>query len=319
MISIKVPPLGESIVEATISRWTKQEGESVASGETLVELETDKVTVEVPAPRAGVLTRRIKSEGDVVQVGEGLGELDETAAGHAAPAPSATIATTPAVTPAATTPAAPPAASVPAVESAVRASPAAQRVALESGIDLAAVSGSGRGGVISKPDVIEQASKPAPVPATPAPSPAAAAAAPPPTPVPAKSNGARETREKMSTRRKRIAKHLLESQHATAHLTTFNEVDMSAVESLRGRIRERIEKEHGVKLSMMPFFVRAACLALKQYPVVNAKIDGDHVIYHHYVNMGIAVASEAGLVVPNVKDADRLGMIDVGRAISEVA
>ncbi|MEX2180187.1 MAG: 2-oxo acid dehydrogenase subunit E2, partial [Gemmatimonadaceae bacterium] len=131
--------------------------------------------------------------------------------------------------------------------------------------------------------------------------------------------GERETREKMSTRRKRIAEHLLESQHATAHLTTFNEIDMSAVEALRGRIKERVEKEHGVRLSFMPFFVKAACLALETYPTVNAKVDGDSILYSHYVNMGIAVASDAGLVVPNIKDADRLGLLDVARGIIDVA
>jgi 2-oxoglutarate dehydrogenase E2 component (dihydrolipoamide succinyltransferase) len=131
--------------------------------------------------------------------------------------------------------------------------------------------------------------------------------------------GARETREKMSTRRKRIAEHLLESQHATAHLTTFNEIDMSVVESLRSRVKERIEKEQGVRLSFMPFFVRAACLALKQFPMVNARIDGDHIVYHHFVNLGIAVASDAGLVVPNIKDADRKGVIQIARDIVDVA
>ena len=123
----------------------------------------------------------------------------------------------------------------------------------------------------------------------------------------------------MTTRRKRIAEHLLESQHATAHLTTFNEIDMSVVESLRARVRDRIEKEHGVRLSFMPFFVRAACLALKQFPMVNARVDGDHIVYHHYVNMGIAVASDAGLVVPNIKDADRKGMLQIARDIVDVA
>jgi 2-oxoglutarate dehydrogenase E2 component (dihydrolipoamide succinyltransferase) len=123
----------------------------------------------------------------------------------------------------------------------------------------------------------------------------------------------------MSTRRKRIAEHLLESQHATAHLTTFNEIDMSAVESLRARVKERIEKEQGVRLSFMPFFVRAACLALKQFPMVNARVDGDHIVYHHYVNLGVAVASDAGLVVPNVKDADQKGMVQIGREIVEIA
>ena len=123
----------------------------------------------------------------------------------------------------------------------------------------------------------------------------------------------------MSTRRKRIAEHLLESQHATAHLTTFNEIDMSAVESLRARVKDRIEKEQGLRLSFMPFFVRAACMALKQYPMVNARVDGDHIVYHHYVNLGVAVASDAGLVVPNVKDADQKGMVQIGREIVEVA
>jgi 2-oxoglutarate dehydrogenase E2 component (dihydrolipoamide succinyltransferase) len=141
----------------------------------------------------------------------------------------------------------------------------------------------------------------------------------PAAPRPAAADGARETREKMTTRRRRIAEHLLESQHATAHLTTFNEVDMSAVSSVRERLKERIEKEHGVRLSFMPFFVKAACLALKQYPVVNAQVDGDSILYKHYVNMGIAVASDAGLVVPNIKDADRKGMLQVSRDIVDLA
>jgi 2-oxoglutarate dehydrogenase E2 component (dihydrolipoamide succinyltransferase) len=139
-----------------------------------------------------------------------------------------------------------------------------------------------------------------------------------PAPRPAE-NGARETREKMTTRRKRIAENLLASQHNTAHLTTFNEVDMTAVSALRERLKERIEKEQGVRLSFMPFFVKAACLALKAYPTVNSRIDGDTIVYHHYVNMGIAVASDQGLVVPNVKDADRKGMLEVSRDIAEVA
>ncbi len=344
MIEIKVPPLGESIVEATVSRWLKTDGDRVAAGETLVELETDKVTVEVPALKAGILTKRARNEGDVVKVGDLLGQLDEAAEGAsvapsaattAAPAQSApTQATAPSSTqPAASLAAAAPPAATPTAPrpTEVRASPAAQRVAAESGTDLGAVVGTGRGGVISKPDVIEQANRPAqPVVAPAASAPAAAPAAPPAPPAVqpsqpaapptagASANG-RETREKMSTRRKRIAEHLLESQHATAHLTTFNEIDMSAVESLRGRIKERIEKEQGVKLSFMSFFVKAACQALKQFPVVNARIDGDQIVYHHYVNMGIAVASDAGLVVPNIKNADSLGMIDTAKAIVAVA
>jgi 2-oxoglutarate dehydrogenase E2 component (dihydrolipoamide succinyltransferase) len=157
---------------------------------------------------------------------------------------------------------------------------------------------------VSKPDVIEHASKPAPAPMV----------------APASRDGAqRETREKMSTRRKRIAENLLQSQHATAHLTTFNEVDMTRVNALREKMKDKVEKEHGVKLTFMPFFVKAACMALEQYPVVNAQIDGDSIIYKHYVNMGIAVASDAGLVVPNVKDAHAKGTIEISRDITAVA
>ncbi len=206
----------------------------------------------------------------------------------------------------------------------MKSSPAARRVAAEEGVDLAAVSGTGRGGVVSKPDVIGAAASRGAAPAAPpapATAPAAAAPAPrPPAPRPAAATGGeRETREKMSTRRKRIAEHLLESQHATAHLTTFNEVDMTAVMQLRERLKERVEKEHGVKLTFMPFFIKAACMALEAYPVVNAQVDGDAIIYKHYVNMGIAVASEQGLIVPNIKDADSKGMLDVSRELATVA
>jgi len=333
MLSIKVPPLGESIVEATVSRWLKKDGEAVASGDTLVELETDKITVEVPAPRAGVLVKRAVNEGDVVKVGELLGELDETAAGASASAVPAAPADAPAAAPSspAPAPAQPaPKAEAPAPSGAsddgnTKSSPAARRTATAAGIDVATVTGTGRGGVVSKPDVIERiatgAAAPAPAAATP--TPAAAAPSAPATPffksgAPAAA-GERETREKMSTRRKRIAENLLQSQQSTAHLTTFNEVDMTAVNALRDRMRERVEKEHGVKLTFMPFFVKASVMALESFPVINAQVDGDSIIYKHYVNMGIAVASEAGLVVPNVKDAHIKGIIDISREISAVA
>jgi len=324
MTSIKVPPLGESITEATVSRWLKKEGDAVAPGDTLVELETDKITVEVPAMSSGVLTKRAHAEGDVVKVDDLLAEIDEAGVGASTPGVEASgrrgveaTANAPAAAKAEPTPAP---ASVPR-QTEVRASPAAQRVAAETGADLSKVQGTGRGGVVSKPDVIEQSAKPAPQPSAPTTTPAPSA---PPSPTPRRSDAStpaasRETREKMTTRRKRIAEHLLESQHATAHLTTFNEVDMSAVMAVRSRLKERVEKEHGVRLSFMPFFVKAACLALKQYPTVNAQIDGDSIVYHHYVNMGIAVASDAGLVVPNVKDADRKGMLDVSRDIDALA
>jgi len=323
MISIKVPPLGESIVEATVARWLKKEGDAVAAGDTLVELETDKVTVEVPALKTGVLARQVKHDGDVVAVDDVLGELDESASGT----PQAPARTAPAAESARPQRAASSAAPSPAAASEVRASPAAKRVAAESGVDVAAIAGTGRGGVVSKPDVIEQAGG-APGGArgdgTAAPPARRTEEAPPRVPAvppkpPAAPGGTRETREKMSTRRKRIAEHLLEAQHATAHLTTFNEIDMSAVSALRERIKERVEKERGVKLSFMPFFVKAACLALEAYPVVNAQIDGDSIVYKHYVNMGIAVASDAGLVVPNIKDADRKGMIEVSSDITALA
>jgi 2-oxoglutarate dehydrogenase E2 component (dihydrolipoamide succinyltransferase) len=313
MTAIKVPPLGESIVEATVSRWLKKEGESVAAGDTLVELDTDKITVEVPALAAGVLAKQAVKEGDVVKVDQTLGDLQEGAATNQAPTAPTPAAPAPApVAPAPPAPAAvAPALAPAAASSAVKASPAAQRVAAEQRIDLSAVAGSGRGGVVSKPDVIDFAARgAAPAPAPTAPSPIRPIAA---------TNGERETREKMTTRRKRIAENLLLSQNSTATLTTFNEIDMSAVSELRARVKEKIEKEHGVKLSFMPFFVKAATIALKAYPVVNSQIDGDSIIYKHYVNMGIAVASEAGLVVPNVKDADRKGMLEVSRDIGAVA
>jgi 2-oxoglutarate dehydrogenase E2 component (dihydrolipoamide succinyltransferase) len=326
MLSIKVPPLGESIVEATVSRWLKKKGDAVAAGDTIVELETDKITVEVPAPKAGVLTAQSVAEGDVVKVDQLIGEIDETATAAAAPAkadaPAAPAAAAPAPAQAPTP--AQPAPSKPAADQATQASdakssPAARRVAADAGVDIGSVAGSGRGGVVSKPDVVEHIATATKAPAQAAPS---APATAPTVASPAHtfgSNGERETREKMSTRRKRIAENLLQSQHNTAHLTTFNEIDMSAVNALRERMKEKVEKEHGVKLTFMPFFVKAACMALESFPVVNAQIDGDSIIYKHYVNMGIAVASEAGLVVPNIKDAHAKGMLDISRDISAVA
>jgi 2-oxoglutarate dehydrogenase E2 component (dihydrolipoamide succinyltransferase) len=314
MLSIKVPPLGESIVEATVSRWLKKEGDAVAAGDTVVELDTDKITVEVPALKPGVLAKQAKKEGDVVHVDDELGSIDESGTGASARASTGVAAQ------AAAAPSPPPAPSASAPsQTATKSSPAARRIAEDRGIDIAAVAGTGRGGVVSKPDVLAAAAgtRTAPVQAAPR----APSSAPP---APGRGGngsapGERETREKMSTRRKRIAENLLQSQHATAHLTTFNEVDMSALNALREKFKEKVEKEHGVKLTFMPFFVRAACQALKQFPTINAQVDGDAIIFKHYVNMGIAVASEQGLVVPNIKDADRKGLLDVSREIGEVA
>ncbi|HYW50639.1 MAG TPA: 2-oxoglutarate dehydrogenase complex dihydrolipoyllysine-residue succinyltransferase [Gemmatimonadaceae bacterium] len=338
MIAIKVPPLGESIVEATVSRWLKQEGDAVAAGETLVELETDKITVEVPALKAGILSSRARAEGEVVVVDDVLGQLDEGGSAGAASAGAAVASATdpapaphdpidgpvpvPPMTDAGEPPPPPPQdpsdgpAPVPTM---TRSAPAARRTADEAGVNIASVTGSGRGGVVSKTDVLGAiASKSAAVPAAAAAPAAPAAPKPPAAPAPART-GERETREKMTTRRKRIAENLLQAQHNTAHLTTFNEIDMSAVTALRTRLKDKVEKEHGVKLSFMPFFVKAATHALKAFPLVNAQIDGDSIVYKHYVNMGIAVASDAGLVVPNVKDADAKGMLDISRDIAALA
>jgi 2-oxoglutarate dehydrogenase E2 component (dihydrolipoamide succinyltransferase) len=317
MIAIKVPPLGESIVEATVARWLKREGDTVSQGETLVELETDKITVEVPALQSGVLAKQAHKEGDVVKVGDELGEIEE-GAGSVAPRDAAPAAA---------------AGSAPLREATAapgKVAPAARRAAAEAGIDPGTVAGSGRGGLVTKSDVVAAAQAPTrPAPSTPVSAPRAVAApaavpapsqgesrfpqAPPPLP------GTNETREPMSTRRKRIAENLLQAQHATAHLTTFNEVDMSAVSAVRARLKERVEKEHGVKLTYMPFFAKAASMALAAYPVVNAQIDGTDIVYRHYVNLGIAVASDQGLVVPVVKNVDRKGMIEFSRDLAAVA
>src|SRR6266550_2929435 len=337
MLSIKVPPLGESIVEATVSKWHAKEGDAVAAGDTLVELDTDKITVEVPALKAGTLSKRARNEGDVVHVDDVLGELDESAvaavsgaASSAATGAAAGGATGTPASPASPRPISEPAKSkdgglrgaagagyagapaAPSQSETTKSSPAARRIADERGIDIAAVAGTGRGGVVSKPDILAAptgAARAPEAPRAPAPPRGGNGAAP----------GERETREKMTTRRKKIAENLLQSQHSTAHLTTFNEVDMSAINSLRERFKEKVEKEHGVKLTFMPFFVRAAVQALKQFPTINSQIDGDSIIYKHYVNMGIAVASDAGLVVPNIKDADQQGIIQISAEIAEVA
>ena len=310
MASIKVPPLGESIVEATVSRWLRQAGDVVTIGDTLVELETDKITVEVSALESGVLASHSHREGDIVTVGATLGEIS------AGVVQAADVATKPAT--------AVPVHAAPLLDGAAvaaKVSPAAQRLGIEAALDVRALAGTGRGGVVSKADVIGAMASAAPMAASvdalrPARPPVAPTS---PSALSGPAGDTRETREKMSTRRKRIAENLLLSQHQTAHLTTFNEIDMSAISALRERMKDRVEKEHGVKLSFMPFFVKAACHALAAYPSVNAQIDGETIVYKHYVNMGIAVASDAGLVVPNVKDADRKNVLDIGREITAVA
>jgi 2-oxoglutarate dehydrogenase E2 component (dihydrolipoamide succinyltransferase) len=350
MVSIKVPPLGESITEATVSRWLKREGEAVAAGETLVELETDKITVEVPALKAGVLVRRSRAEGDVVGVNDDLGDLDDAGSGAIAPAPAPAAAAPvrpPVSSHAPSAPAAPAAevarpprspdvpqapavAPTPTPAPEIRSAPSARKLADEAGVNLAEIPGTGRGGVVSRPDVVAALATPTPA-AAPEParpprspdvpnSPAVSPTLPSQFALSRPANEQhREIREKMTTRRKRIAENLLAAQHNTAHLTTFNEIDMTAVAALRDRMRERVEKTHGVKLSYMPFFAKAAVIALEQFRSVNGKVDGDSVVYHNYVNLGIAVASEAGLVVPNLKEAQRMGVLAMAKEIAAIA
>ncbi|MDB4951883.1 MAG: 2-oxoglutarate dehydrogenase, subunit, dihydrolipoamide succinyltransferase [Gemmatimonadetes bacterium] len=316
-VEIRVPPLGESVVEATVGRWTKKEGDAVAKDEVLVELETDKITVEVAAQSAGVLSSIAKKEGDTVGVNELLGALEPGAGAASAEAPAAAPASAAEAKPV-------DAASAQAPAAGAQTSPAARRIAADEGVDLAQVAGTGPKGRVTKDDAVKAAesAKPAPA-AAPAPSsmpvstPAPAAS---PASAPAKpAGGARaETRERMSRRRQTIAKRLVESQHTTASLTTFNEVDLGAVMELRKRRQDAFVKKHGVKLGFMSFFTKAAIGALKQFPRVNGEIQGDEIVLKHYYDIGIAVGADEGLVVPVVRDADRLGFAEIEKRIAEL-
>jgi 2-oxoglutarate dehydrogenase E2 component (dihydrolipoamide succinyltransferase) len=312
-VEIRVPPLGESVVEATVGRWTKKEGDPVAKDEILVELETDKITVEVAAPRAGALGRIQKNEGDTVGVNELLGVMEETAgatpkeeAGDTASARYEEKA--------------PAAAEAPAGGQA-QTSPAARALAAEHGIDLGEVRGSGPNGRITKEDVLriieDGRKKAAPQPAAPA-APAARPAAAAPAPQPAAERGDRETRERMSRRRQTIARRLVEAQQTTASLTTFNEVDMSRIFEIRKRRQDAFVKRHGIKLGFMSFFTKAVVGALKAFPRLNAEIRGDEVVLKHYYDVGIAVGAEEGLVVPVVRDADKKTFAELEHGIAEL-
>ncbi len=299
-IEIRVPQMGESVTEGVIAQWLKKKGESVAADEPIVEVETDKITVEVPAPAAGVLVELSVSEGDTVGVGDVIGSID-SAASPTASAPAAEAVTTPAApAPAAAAPAAP-AAATPAP-----AMPSARAEARRRGVDLGQVQGSGRGGRVLKEDVIEAAKTPAPAPAAAPPRPAA--------PAP----GERvEERKKMSPLRRRVAERLVQSQKGTATLTTFNEVDMSAVISLRNRYKQQFIDRHGVKLGFMSFFVKAAAEALRQFPAVNATIEGEEVVYKYYYDIGVAVGGGKGLVVPVIRSVEQRGFADLELAIAD--
>ena len=296
---INVPIFPESVTEGTILTWHKQPGEKITRGELLAEIETDKVVFEVPAPANGLLTEIATPVGATVSSGQVIGRFDHGAATTAAPAPAKPAETAPAN-------------AAPAIM------PAAKRLMEEHGLKPRQVMGSGKGGRVLKEDVQQQLEKnePAPVPAKPklAAAPAPAKAAPLPT-VPA---GERpERRVPMTRLRARIAERLVEAQHTAAILTTFNEVNMQPVMELRARHRERFEKEHGVRLGFMSFFVKAAVEAVKHFPEVNASIDGNDIVYHGFYDIGIAVSSPRGLVVPVLRDADRLTMAEIESAIRD--
>ena len=291
IVEVNVPVFAESITEGTLLAWHKKIGEAVARDEILVDIETDKVVLEVPAPQAGVLVEIIVNEGDTVTSQQVLAKIDtEAAAVSAAPAQAAPAAE----------------AAAPAAASNAQAGvamPAAAKLAAEKGVDVGSIQGSGRDGRVLKEDV-QNAS-------------AAPKAAAPAAPIPV---GARpEERVPMSRLRARVAERLLASQQENAILTTFNEVNMKPIMDLRAKYKEKFEKEHGVKLGFMSFFVKAAVAALKKYPVVNASVDGKDIVYHGYFDIGIAIGSPRGLVVPILRDADQMSIADIEQAIVDYA
>ncbi|WP_276809201.1 2-oxoglutarate dehydrogenase complex dihydrolipoyllysine-residue succinyltransferase [Castellaniella defragrans] len=294
---VLVPQLSESVSEATLLNWKKQPGEAVQADEILIEVETDKVVLEVPAPASGVLSEIVKGDGSTVTSGEVLARIDTDAKAAAAPAAAA-----PAPAPAASAEAAKPAA-----KSAV-ASPAAGKILSEKGIDPATVEGTGRAGRVTKADALNAAPQAPQAPSAPA-TPAA--------PVPVGLDGRPEQRVPMSRLRARVAERLIQSQSENAILTTFNEVNMQAIMDLRKKYKDSFEKEHGVKLGFTSFFVKAAVAALKRYPVVNASVDGKDIIYHGYFDIGVAVGSPRGLVVPILRNADQLSLADIEKQIAD--
>ena len=314
---IRVPALGESITEATIAQWYKKPGEAVAMDEPLCELETDKVTIEVPAQMAGVLAEVVAGEGETVEIGALLGSIGEgegapaAAAGEkpAEEAPQATQASAPQAAP---QPAAPQAPAAPSSVDTSDLSPAARRVIEEHGLNPAQIAGTGKDGRITKEDAMNAAQNPAPAAPTAAPT-----AAPIGAPGMAGAQSAGEERVKMTRLRKTIATRLKESQNTAAQLTTFNEVDMGALMELRRQYKDLFEKKYGARLGFMSFFVRACVTALREIPAVNAEIAGDDIIYKNYVNMGIAVGTEKGLVVPVVRDVQAMNLAEIELAIAD--
>jgi 2-oxoglutarate dehydrogenase E2 component (dihydrolipoamide succinyltransferase) len=322
IVEVKVPQLSESVSEATMLQWKKQPGEAVAQDEILIEIETDKVVLEVPAPSAGVLAQVIKHDGDIVVADEVIAKID-TDAKAGAPVTAAAAAGTAEVQPAPVAAAAPTAAAAAAPAASTAASPAANKLMAEKNLSADQLQGSGRDGRITKGDVLA-AGTAAPAPAAKAPAAAPAKAARPSLPdvkAPASADAwlqnRPEQRVPMSRLRARIAERLLESQQTNAILTTFNEVNMAPVMELRNKYKDKFEKEHGVKLGFMSFFVKAAVHALKKFPLVNASIDGNDIVYHGYFDIGIAVGSPRGLVVPILRNADQMSLADIEKKIAE--
>ena len=308
---IRVPTLGGSVTEATIGKWFKKAGDAVAADEPIVELETDKVTIEVPAPAAGVLSEIIAKDGETVGVGALLGSIGAGSGAQAAPAAAAPAK---AEAPKAAAPAAPAAAPAPAATPAAAASngPAVAKISAEAGINPALLAGSGKDGRVTKGDVLSAIATgaSAPAPAAPAPVSVRAPSAP--------DDASREERVKMTKLRLTIAKRLKDAQNAAAMLTTFNDVDMSAVMSLRAQYKDVFEKKHGTKLGFMGFFTKAVIQALKDVPEVNAEIDGQDLVYKNYYHIGIAVGTDKGLVVPVVRNADELSIAGIEKNIASL-
>lgn len=311
MTEIRVPTLGESVTEATIGRWFKKAGDAVAVDEPLVELETDKVTIEVPAPSAGTLSEIIAADGTTVAVGALLGQITDGAAGAkpaAAPAKPAAAAPAPAAAAPAAAPAAPkaPPADTPLA-------PSVRKLSAETGIDASTVPGSGKDGRVTKGDMLAAIERAASAP-TPVNQPAAAVQMRAPSPA---DDAAREERVKMTRLRQTIARRLKDVQNTAAMLTTFNEVDMTNVMALRAHYKDAFEKKHGSKLGFMGFFTKAVVQALKDIPAVNAEIDGTDLIYKNYYHIGVAVGTDKGLVVPVVRDCDNKSIADIEKGIAD--
>ena len=316
-IEVKVPTLSESVSEATLVSWHKKEGDAVKRDENLIDIETDKVVMELPAPADGVIVKIIKGDGGMVTAGEVIAMIDTEAKATATAATAVAVAASSASTPAG--------APMKAAASAVAASamsPAAAKIAAENNLAATEVTGTGRGGRVTKEDVVNKlAGVPAAAPAGAAVSAVSAVSksvAATAVQLPAQAQGERtEQRVPMSRLRARIAERLLQSQSTAAILTTFNEVNMAPVIELRNKYKEKFEKQHGVKLGFMSFFVKAAVHALKKYPVVNASVDGNDIVYHGYYDIGIAVGTERGLVVPILRNADQMSIADIEKKIAE--